>query len=86
MRRFIYRVLVGLLLFSTLGDAAETRSISPEAQKYLERALGIMQANALHSERIDWATLRRQTFERAGAAEVPANTYDAIRWALKLRG
>jgi len=48
----------------------------------LEHALDVMQQNALHREKIDWGTLRREAMQHAAGAEVPADTYDAIRWAL----
>jgi carboxyl-terminal processing protease len=57
-------------------------SVSAGARAYLEHALAVMQQNALHREKIDWATLRREAMEHAEGAEVPVDTYDAIRWAL----
>ena len=83
-------VVFGLFaIFLTIGlvegpsPVCETQdSISTGARAYLEHALDVMQQNALHREKIDWATLRREAMERAAGAEVPVDTYDAIRWAL----
>lgn len=82
MLRLMHLVFIFLLLSFVPGEA-QNHEISAAAQDYLNNAMDIMQKNALHSERIDWASLRRDTIERAGRAEVPADTYDAIRWALK---
>jgi|SRR5947209_8978044 len=65
-----------------LVGGTQVRSISPNARAYLEHALDVMQQNAFHRERIDWGALRREALERAAGAEVPVDTYDAIRWAL----
>jgi carboxyl-terminal processing protease len=70
------------LVWSLLGRA-QNRGISPAAKQYLDYALDLMEKNALHSERIDWVSLRRDALERARDAEVPADTYDTIRWTLK---
>ena len=72
--------LLMLLLFQAL---AQNDSVSPAARAYLEHAIDVMQQNALHSEKIDWRTLRSTALERARGAEVPVDTYDEIRWALK---
>lgn len=53
------------------------------AEDYLESALCIMQANALHRDQIDWQALRFETFQRAAGASTPAETYESIRWALR---
>ena len=53
-----------------------------EAENYLAGALDIMERNALHRESIDWGAVRAEAFRRAAAASSPAETYDAIRWAL----
>lgn len=85
-------VVFGLFaLVSTLGlgegpslfGRTQDSSISTKARAYLEHALDVMQQNALHRGKIDWGTLRKETIEHAAGVEVPVDTYDAIRWALK---
>ena len=53
-----------------------------EADDYLDSALGIMEANALHRDNIEWKAVRTEASRRAIGASAPAETYDAIRWAL----
>lgn len=65
-----------------VGATKDDPSISPTARAYLEHALDVIQKNALHRERIDWGALRKGTLEHAAGAEVPVDTYEAIRWAL----
>lgn len=87
--RSVVSGLFALVLSIGLGEGpslfcgTQDSSISTEARVYLEHALDVMQQNALHREKIDWGTLRKETMEHAAGAEVPVDTYDAIRWALK---
>jgi C-terminal processing protease CtpA/Prc len=41
-----------------------------------------MEQHAMHRDRIDWTALRIASARRAAGAATPADTYDAIRWAL----
>lgn len=58
--------------------------LDPKA--YLEHALDLMQQNSLRAATVDWPELRMQTLERAAAAEIAVDTYDAIRFALSSLG
>lgn len=58
-------------------------SISPEAEKYLNSALDIMEKNSLLKKDVDWKSLRAQTLEKAKGAQETIDTWDAIRFALK---
>lgn len=75
------------LLFVSFSVSAQTKKdISSEAKIYLENALDIMQKNSLLKKEIDWETIRRETFEKAGNAQETIETWDAIRFALKSLG
>ncbi len=54
----------------------------PEVNSYLASALDIMEGNALHRDSIKWSELRAEASRRAVGASSPAETYEAIRWAL----
>lgn len=54
----------------------------PGADEYLAGALDIMESTALHRGEIEWRALRAEASRRAAGASSPAETYDAIRWAL----
>lgn len=56
------------------------------AQTYLAIALDRIEQHALYRHRIDWASIRATATQRAAQAQVPADTYDAIRWALTQLG
>jgi hypothetical protein len=56
--------------------------ISPEADEYLASALDLMEGNALHRDNINWGAVRAEASRRGTGASAPAETYDAIRWAL----
>ncbi len=56
--------------------------MSIEADDYLASALDIMEGNALHRTEIKWEAVRAEASRRAVGASLPAETYDAIRWAL----
>ena len=53
-----------------------------EGEDYLASALAIMEGKALHRDNINWAAVRAEASRRAIGASSPAETYDAIRWAL----
>jgi hypothetical protein len=67
-------------------SAVDQPTMSVAARDYLTAALDLMQKNALDRDRIDWPTLRRDAFEQAVGAQVPADTYDAIRFAIRSLG
>ncbi len=57
-------------------------TLSPQARIYLTTALDIMQQHSVNRKKIDWTTLRRQTFALANGATTPEGTYLAIEAAL----
>jgi hypothetical protein len=70
------------------GGSEPTRAVpreemGPAARAYLDAALDIMQANSLHRARIEWTGLRARAYDTAGTAQTPAETYPAIRSALR---
>jgi len=60
--------------------------MSLSAREYLTKALDTIQANALNSGLVDWATVRARAFNDASRAQSAAETYDAIRAALSALG
>ena len=56
--------------------------ISPEAAAYLGEALDIMKHTSLYQHRIDWEAVYASAFKIAEHAQTPADTYNAIRFAL----
>ncbi len=61
-------------------------TISAIARSYLNAALDIMQTHSINRYKIDWPTLRAQTFQQAGLAQNRRDTHDAIRFALRELG
>jgi hypothetical protein len=92
-RRWLF---LGALLLTTLlvhGCSGETgtgppseEGISATARTYLNAALDIMQGNSINRYKIDWPTFRENAFAEAGPAQTTADTYDAIRFALRALG
>jgi carboxyl-terminal processing protease len=64
------------------GEPVAASRMSPEAAAYLDSALGVMQTNYLHRDRIDWPKVRHETIVQAGGAQTTIETYPAIRFAL----
>ncbi|GHH57020.1 S41 family peptidase [Streptomyces candidus] len=60
--------------------------MSPEARTYLHEALSFMERTSLHREKIDWPALRSATFNHAGNAQTPAETYRALAGAVGALG
>jgi hypothetical protein len=67
----------------SLADVAGARRISPEALSFLEEALEVMETQALTRAQVDWPGLAARMVARAGMAQTPSDTYDAIRSALR---
>jgi len=63
----------------------ETPALTPEARDYLNKALDIIQ-NSSVKQTTNWDEFRRLTMEKAAKAQTPADTYPAIRDALKRLG
>ena len=90
-RRKILRMwLVALLAHwnaLTARPQLESRpAISVEAAHYLSEGLATMRENSFHREELDWPAIRKAAFEAAAGAEVPADTYEALRGALRSLG
>ena len=72
-----------LICIFAAGQQAQTRAdISSTAEAYLQQVLDLMQTHALHTNEIDWPTLRAETRKRAAGAQTTTDTYPAIFYAL----
>ena len=67
----------------TAAAPSPGEAMSPKARNYLTKALDIMETNSLLSAEVDWTAVRRGAFDRAGTAQKPADTYGAVRQALR---
>ncbi|MFD6890747.1 S41 family peptidase [Streptomyces sp. NPDC059957] len=87
-RRLIAAAAVALLAATGCAGPhrAEGTAMSPGARGYLTTALDLMEGNSLFAADIDWPTVRREAFARAGSAQAPADTYGAVREALRSLG
>lgn len=65
------------------GQTPAPKEISPAAKAYLEAALDLIQENSVRKKSVDWNLVRQRALKAAAGAEVPADTYDAIRLALR---
>jgi len=57
---------------------------SQAATNYLNEIIGLMQANSINRNQINWTDFRAQVFARAQGAQTIADTYPAISLALGL--
>jgi carboxyl-terminal processing protease len=71
-----------LLALSIACLAQSTPDPKTDPVAYLNRALDEIQNRALHRSTVDWPRIRSEAVARAKNAKVPADTYDAIRFAL----
>ena len=65
------------------GQTPSAKEISPAAKAYLEAALDLIQENSVRKKSVDWNLVRQRALKAAAGAEVPADTYDAIRLAIR---
>ena len=75
-----------LAAISTFGCTAEPRRPSPQAESYLNAALDLILEHAMHRDQVDAEELRDRAMEQAAGAELPVDTYPAIRGALVALG
>ncbi len=59
---------------------------SLEAATYLNDALNILQEHSVQQNKVDWQAIRINAYLRANNARVPADTYNAIRYAVDKLG
>ncbi len=79
--------LAGLLLAATgCTSRPPADALSSGARTYLSRALDIMEDHSLLRHQVDWETVRGKAFTEARGARKAADTYGAIRSALRSLG
>lgn len=71
----------------SLSDAdSEFAALPPPsrtARRYLDKAIGIMEKNSIRRDRVDWPALRSRGLLLARGGKSPADTYPAIRYAIR---
>lgn len=77
-------LLVLSVPFTTHSQSAP--DMSAAARSYLTRALDILEHNSINKKTLDWAVLRSETMSHAAGAQTTADTYEAIRFALRQLG
>ena len=86
MARKLSSTIFALALITSANVAGQTPAVkeaTPAAKAYLQAALDVMQTNALRKKSLDWNLVRQKALKAAAGAEVPADTYEAIRVALR---
>jgi carboxyl-terminal processing protease len=79
------QVLLGLGAGAAIVGAgmATATFVPPGPRRYLNHALATMQQHSLHRKAVDWKALRRAAIAEIANAKTVADTYPAIRNALK---
>lgn len=65
------------------GNVGTASGMTPKASAYLTSALDVMEKHSLVTADVDWPKVRRDAVARARKAQTPAETYGAIRQALR---
>jgi len=84
--RKLSRTILALALITSANVAGQTPSANeatPAAKAYLQSALDIMQENSFRKKSVDWNLVRQKALKAAAGAQIPADTYEAIRIALR---
>lgn len=68
------------------AQTASSPILSDLARTYLESVITLAQTNSINRSQVDWPTVRREVFSRAGRAQVPAETHAAARWLVSALG
>jgi hypothetical protein len=83
MRQLLLCVSAAIVMCCGNVLAQPEQQTSGAAISYLNHALDVKQQNSLHRKSIDWIKLRQETLAQATGSQSPADTYEAIRFALK---
>src|SRR5262245_57826701 len=76
-------IVLASLSFTLRGQTPDPKPILPAAKTYLDAAIEIIQANSLRKKSVDWNAVKQKALKAAAGAEVPVDTYDAIRLVLR---
>lgn len=80
-------VIVLVMVGCSDGSPPNTgEDMGPRARAYLTTALDLMERDALLRDDVDWAEVRRDAFTRAGDADNPDQTHQAIAAAVASLG
>lgn len=87
-RRHVVAAMAALMITTgcTAEPSAPGHAMSPVARAYLTTALDVMERNSLYKSDVDWSAIRRNAFARAAKARTQAETYGAVREALRNLG
>jgi carboxyl-terminal processing protease len=84
MKLLIIIVMIAGTSFTPWAGRTQTgKEISPVARAYLQEALDTLQKNSIRKKSVDWNAVRDRAFKAAAGAELPTDTYDAIRLVLR---
>jgi len=83
MRQMLLCLSAAVLMYCGSILAEPEQQASGVAISYVNHALDVMQQNSLHRKSINWPKLRQETLDQAAGSQIPPDTYDAIRFALR---
>jgi carboxyl-terminal processing protease len=76
-------VLALILAIQETSGQTNVNAFSDSARAYLEKAISIMEGSAYYRGRVNWAMTRDSCMSLSRGAQTPADTYDAIRYAIR---
>ena len=79
-------VFAGSALALACAHAPPPDGMAPEAAAYLDEAWEIIADDSYFADRVDWASIREAANARAKGARSPADTHEAIAWAVEQLG
>lgn len=79
-------VAASMFLLQSLRGQTSGVANSDSARVYLDKAISILERSAYYRERVDWGKTRDSCLSLAKNARRTADTYDAIRFALRCLG
>lgn len=86
MRHFFLKPLFSFALFLVivfLWMCCKTpNNISPEAEKYLNEVLSLLQKNSVNKQNINWNNFRNEVFNVAKNSQTVQDTYPAVAYAI----
>jgi len=70
----------------TIAQTASSPVLSDLARIYLDSVITLAQTHSINRSQVDWPTVRREVFSRAGGAQVPSDTHAAVHWLVSALG
>jgi carboxyl-terminal processing protease len=81
--RSVILYLTSFIIIHSIFICKTTYALSPEARKYLEEVVSLLQSKSVNKNKIDWKVFKEDVFQHAKNSQAVKDTYPAVAYAVK---